>query len=133
MKRNTIIVNMKRKIKNILIGLKNIWKWRKVIYKDRNWDYWFVYEVLKTKLKFQAEYLHKHGMHESSSANAKQILECAELMCKVQNEYYIDEALKGLADEGWTDDKFAEVAAKQDEAKKLLFKTLEDNIEHWWS
>jgi hypothetical protein len=35
-------------------------------------------------------------------------------------------------DEGWTDEMFNEVAKKQDEARKRLFKLLEKNIEHWW-
>ena len=124
---------MKRRIRNIFIGLKNIWKWRKVIYRDRNWDHWYIYEILKTKLKFQAEYLIKHGRHQSSFSNAKQIIECIDLIDKVQNEYYVDTALTGLSDHEWTDEMFKETIQKQDEAKKLLFKTLEDNIECWWS
>lgn len=120
-------------LKNILRGLKNIWKWRRVIYKDRDWDYWFMYEIMKTKLRFQAEYLAEYGYHENSATDTKRILECVELMDRVQNEYYIDVALKGLVDEEWTDSMFNEAVDKQDEAKKLLFKTLEDNIEHWWS
>jgi hypothetical protein len=124
---------MIRKIRNILAGLHNIWKWRKVIYKDKEWDYWFVYEILKTKLKFQAEYLTKYGYHENSITNAVHILECVDLIDKVQNEYYIDRALDGLSDHEWTDEMFKEALQKQDDAKKLLFKTLEDKIEHWWS
>jgi len=123
---------MIRKIKSALIGIKNIWKWRSVIYKDRVWDYWFVYEILKTKLKFQANHLLKYSNHESSGADVKQLLECVDLIDKVQNEYYIDQAILGLVDEQWTDDMFKETAEKQDETRKLLFKTLEANIERWW-
>lgn len=123
---------MKRRIRNILTGLKNIWKWRKVIYKDRDWDYWFVYEILKTKLQFQADHLIQYGHHENAEVYAKQILECVDLIDKVQNEYYVDTALTGLWDHEWTYEMFKETIHKQDEAKKLLFKTLEDNIEYWW-
>ena len=124
---------MIQSLRSILRGLKNIWKWRKVIYKDGDWDHWYIYEILKTKLKFQAEHLIKYGYHESSFADAKQILECVDLLDKVQNEYYIDQGLRGLTDEQWTDDMFKEIVDKQDNAKKLLFKTLEENIERWWN
>ena len=127
-----MIVNMKRKLKNILTGIENIWKWRKVIYKDRNWDHWFIYEVLKTKLRFQAEYFHKHGMTESAGQYAKQMLECADLIDKVQNESYINEALDGLESRQWTDQMFKDACDKHDEARKQLFQLLETNIERWW-
>jgi len=123
---------MKYKIKNILTGLKNLWKWRKVIYSDRDWDHWHILEILKTKLKFQAEHFIKDGVTESAGKHAKQMLECVDLVDKVQTEYYIDLAINGLVDEGWTDEMFNEVAKKQDEARKRLFKLLEKNIEHWW-
>lgn len=123
---------MIRKLKNILTGLKNLWKWRKVIYSDRDWDQWYIFEILKTKLKFQAKHFCKYGMTESAGQHAKQMLECVDLIDKVQNEYYINSAIKGLVDEQWTDAMFSEVANKQDEAKRQLFKMLEENIERWW-
>ena len=124
---------MKYKIRSIIYGLKNLWKWRKVIYKDRHWDHYYIYEILKTKLQFQADHLIKHGYHENSESDAKVMLTCVDLIDKVQNEYYIDEALNGLSDNKWTDEMFKEMIAKQDDAKRLLFKTLEENIEHWWN
>ena len=78
-------------LKSILTGLKNIWKWRKVIFKDRDWDYWYTYEILKTKLEFQANHLQKHGYHTTSGDSVKQILDCVDLIDKVQNEYYINQ------------------------------------------
>lgn len=123
---------MKRKITSIIEGLQNLWKWRKVIYKDRDYDHYFIYEILKKKLQFQAEYFHKHGITESASEKAKQMLECVDLIDKVQNEYYIDLAIKGLIDEGWTDEQFNDVSKKQDEAKEKLFFELKENIDKWW-
>lgn len=124
---------MIHKLKNILTGLKNLWKWRKVIYKDRDWDSWYIFEILKTKLKFQAEHFIKYGYHESSSVEAKRMLECVDLIDKVQNEYYIEEGIKGLSDLEWSDAMFKEATEKHDEAKKRLFEMIEDNIERWWN
>jgi hypothetical protein len=122
---------MRYKIRNITQGLKNLWKWRKVIYKDRNYDHWFIYEILKTKLKFQADYMQKDGITESSSEVAAQIFECVDLIDKVQNEYYIDEALNGLNSD-WNDDQFSEAIKKDKEAKEQLFLKLKNQLELWW-
>ena len=44
-----------------------------------------------------------------------------------------NQALIGLDRYNWTDIMFDEAAKRQNDAKKLLFKTLEDNIELWWN
>lgn len=123
---------MKHKIKNIIAGIKNLWKWRKTIYKDRDWDQWFIYEILKTKLKFQAEYMAKHGITLTAHEKAKEMLECVDMIDKVQNEYYIDLAIAGLVDKNWTDEQFNDVAKKQDEIREELFNKVKENISQWW-
>jgi hypothetical protein len=123
---------MKHKIRMIIDGLKNLWKWRKVIYKDRDWDHYYIYEILKTKLQFQADYMRKHGYTESASENAKEILECIDLIDKVQNEYYLDLGMKGLFDDNWNDVQFNEMVKKHDEAQAELFNKIRDNISKWW-
>ena len=123
---------MKHKIRSIIEGLKNLWKWRKVIYKDKNWDHYFIYEILKTKLQFQADYMQKHGITESATETSKEILECVDLIDKVQNEYYLDMGIKGLYDDNWNDAKFNEMIKKHDEAQAELFNKIRDNISKWW-
>ena len=118
-----------RKIKTIITGLRNLWRWRKTLYYDRDWDYYFIYEILKTKLKFQHEHFVKYGYHEDSSKDAEQILECIDLIDKVQNEYYIDQAMMKQV---WVKEELEEAEKKHNDARKQLFKLLEENIEHWW-
>lgn len=124
-----MFLTLRTKIRSIATGLSNIWKWRKVIYNDRNWDYWFIYQILKTKLEFQADHFAKNGYHESAGEDIKEIRECIELIDKVQNEYYLDELFK--------QDKFSLDEAnlaeeKHNSARKQLFSRLEKNIEGWW-
>jgi hypothetical protein len=113
-------------------GIKNLWKWRKTIYRDRDWDYWYIYEILKTKLRFQAEYMLNHGVTEKSTEVAKQLLGCAEMIDKIQNEYYIDEAIQGLGNKQWSNEMWDEGTKKHEEVKTKLYKTIQDNIETWW-
>ena len=45
-----MLVNLRRKIRRVLDGLNNLFVWTPTIYRDRNWDYVFIYEILQKKL-----------------------------------------------------------------------------------
>ena len=120
---------MNYRIRSIITGLKNLWKWRKVIYHDRNCDYWFIYEILKTKLEYQANHIEKNGTHENSDKYVADMREVIKLIDIVQNEKMIDEAVKA---DKWSDELFNEADRKHNEAKKELFTKLHDGIDYWW-
>lgn len=120
---------MKYKIRSIIYGIKNLWKWRKIIYKDRDWDQWYIFEILKTKLKFQSQHFCQYGYHISSDRDAQKMQLCIRLIDKVQNEYYIDEVFQHELN----DESIMRAVKKHDKAKRLLFKLLERNIEKWWN
>ncbi len=46
--------------REIAQGFKNLWKWLPIIWKDRDWDNHFIFEVLKFKIKNTAEYTEKN-------------------------------------------------------------------------
>jgi hypothetical protein len=114
--------------KEVIAGIKNLWKWRKVIYNDRDWDHWYIYEILKTKLQHQSEHFLKHGYTERASLQAAKMLECIELIKIVQNEENIDLSL----DKPWTVELIDENITNHDKARKKLFRSIEENIEQWW-
>jgi hypothetical protein len=89
-----------------------------------------IFEILKTKLKFQSEHFRKHGYHVSSERDAEKIELCIRLIDKVQNEYYLDEQL--MKKDPIADKDIENAIRKHDKAKKLLFNILENNIESWW-
>ena len=99
--------------KTIWVGIKNIWKWFPVIWKDRDWDYYYIYQVLKFKLEKQANYLIKHGSHENANRDAELMMTCVRLIDNLQNESYPS-------------------YTQHNKAKRLLFKIMNDNIESWW-
>ena len=74
--------------KDFLYGVKNLWKWLPTIWKDRDWDDYFVYEIIRTKLKFQSDYIGKKNRH----LNAKRDSEIMKLVVKLiklqQDEFY---------------------------------------------
>ena len=111
--------------------IKNIIRWIPVLWDDRDGDYWYIFEILKTKLKFQSEHFRKYGYHESSERDAERMELCIRLIDRVQNEYYFDQLVKEKRAE-FTDKDIKETTDKHDKAKRILFKLLEQNIEGWW-
>lgn len=77
--------------RDIIQGFKNLWKWLPIIYKDRDWDNYYIFEVLKFKLKNTANYLEKHNRYVGVDNDAKYIRICERLISKLQDEYYQSE------------------------------------------
>jgi len=47
---------------NITYGVKNLWKWLPIVWKDRDWDHYYLYKLLNFKFK-NMEYLHRNYSH----------------------------------------------------------------------
>jgi hypothetical protein len=78
---------------DFLRGIKNIIYWLPIIWKDRDYDDHYIWEVLKHKLKKQSAYLKVKGIHLSHSRDVQIIDLCVKLIDKIQYEYYINEFL----------------------------------------
>jgi hypothetical protein len=76
------------KIKSFFKRLKNLYRWFPIIWKDQDWDDHYIFEILKFKLKNQAEYIGYHDRHMSAKRDAEIMMLCVRLIDKVQNEYY---------------------------------------------
>ena len=51
--RSTIWKRLHWRIRNFLIGCKNIIKWVPTLFKDRDWDQYHIYTILQKKIEFQ--------------------------------------------------------------------------------
>ena len=116
-------------MRNIIAGIKNIIKWFPIIWKDRNWDHFYLYDILKHKLIFMAEHMYNKGYHEFSKQDGDRMMLCVRLIDKVQNEDYMNELINN---DNITLEGIQKAENKHNKAKKLLFKILEQNIERWW-
>lgn len=122
-----IIRRFKSEIRQFFIGVRNIIKWIPVLYKDRDWDFYFVYVMLQKKLEF-TEIAIRNSSLQNAEFYAKKIRTAIRLIEIVRDEKYLDDVLK----EGdW--DNIRKAIIKQDKAKKLLFNYLQHYIEQWWS
>ena len=91
--------------KYIKYGVKNLYNWFWIIWKDRDWDYYYIFQVLKFKLEKQAKHL--------NGRDAELMMTCVRLIDNLQNESYPS-------------------YTQHNKAKRLLFKIMNDNIESWW-
>jgi hypothetical protein len=76
------------RLRQFIKNIKNLIRWFPIIWKDRDWDDHFIFEILKFKLKNQAEYIGKKGNHLSAERDAEIMMLCVRLIEKVQSEYY---------------------------------------------
>ena len=115
--------------KYIKYGVKNLYKWFRVIWNDRDWDHHYIFQVLKFKLEKQANHLTKNGFHNNAQRDAELMMTCVRLIDKLQNEYYYDELCKS---DVRSSEAVKNVIAKHNKARRLLFKIMNDRIEEWW-
>jgi hypothetical protein len=82
--------------KDFIKGIKNLWNWFPVIWKDRDHDQHFIYEVLIHKLEKQAKYIRERDRHTRSKRDAEKMLLCARLARIQQEELYWYEPMEYL-------------------------------------
>lgn len=166
-------------LKEIIDGISNIIKWAPIIYKDRNWDDHYIFEILKFKLIQQREELVGGNRHMGVEEINKYITICLNLIEHIQEETYNLEYQDFVRERMWfsdngdgtstwnseiEDENFSgyfkkypnqvrkllqkqprlrlpdhrmELALKlsdlnQKRCQTLLFKVLDNKINHWW-
>jgi len=66
----------------------NLYRWLPIIWKDKDWDSWYIYTILQTKLKHQAEYIARHDRHIMAQKDAQRMMTCVRLIEKIKEESY---------------------------------------------
>jgi hypothetical protein len=79
------------RLREFKVSVKNLIKWFPIIWKDRDWDDYYIFEVLKFKLKNQAKYTSDCDRHTRSELDAKRMRLCVKLIDKVSDEFYSSE------------------------------------------
>lgn len=163
----------------IVTGISNLIKWTPTIYKDRDWDDHYVFEILKFKLIQQRKELVEANRHTGVEAINRDITLCLNLIEHIQEETYNLEYQDFIRERMWFSDngdgtstwnseieyenftgyflkyrnqtkrlveKDPELALEenkmrlalrlgdlnQSRCQALLFKILNEKINHWW-
>lgn len=131
--------NLLGKIKDFFIydipqGIQNLFIWFPIIWKDRNWDQWYIYTMLRHKLHLTEQLIRYHGHHIRNIQDADHIKTCILLLDRIMNDEYHENAFKpyynkwgepkmiwtDLKDEpGYTELNFEYPNVKTDEEDKI--------------
>ena len=76
------------KIKQFFKRIHNLYRWFHIIWKDQDWDDHYIFEILKFKIKNQAEYIGGKDRYVNAKRDAEIMRLCVRLIDKVQDEYY---------------------------------------------
>ncbi len=68
--------------------VNNLWKWFPTIWRDRDWDTTFIYEVIKVKLNNQAKYIDFHNRHTRAKRDAELMRLTSRLIQLCQDDHY---------------------------------------------
>ncbi len=172
------------KVKQFFKRIYNLYRWFPIIWNDQDWDDHYIFEILKFKLKNQAEYIGGKDRYIGAKRDAEIMMLCTRLIDKVQDEWYGREYLDYQKSEmkftpseshpGSYEMEFEELSEHYDDyfkkypliykrvmsgegmfnlegreddkqriamniahlnhqrAHKLLFKTMQQEIESWW-
>jgi len=142
--------------KNLKKGIINFWVWKKIIYQDRNWDQFYIYEILQFKIRNQAKYIKKRNFYVGALRDAEVMELCDRLIEKVKTEFYelepydykinnqlqvyfakypkIYQQVKQENPDEKTDRRIGYLMGYKvhEKARKILFNVLQNNIEKWW-
>jgi len=83
--RNTWIHN---KYYEIRAGIRSLKYWLPIIWKDKDWDYWHIYNILKYKIEQTAFCMHRNNRFVSTNRNVEKMLLCSRLIELIQDELY---------------------------------------------
>lgn len=78
-------------LKTINRGIKSIWYWLPIIWKDRHYDSHYIFEIMKHKIKAQSKYIGERDIHTRAKRDAEVMMTCVRLIEKVQDEFYSSE------------------------------------------
>ena len=79
------------RIKEFRSSVNKLIRWFPIIWKDRDWDDHYIWEIMKNKLRWQAKYIGDRDFHTRAAMDAKRMRLCVNLIDKVQDEFYSSE------------------------------------------
>ncbi len=90
--------------KNLYRGIKNLIKWFPVIWKDRDWDSYYIFRILEHKLTLQSKGISKRDIHVGAQRGAEIMMTCVRLMEKIREDYYQMEYMDYHKTKYWFED-----------------------------
>ena len=77
--------------KNFINGIKNLWRWFPVIWSDRDWDQYYIYEILAKKIEFQSKHIDDMDFHTEAKRDSERMQLVVKLIRLQQDDFYYTE------------------------------------------
>lgn len=74
--------------RNLKCFFKNFWKFRKMLWNDRDWDWGFFHDIMRHKLSLMENHMREHDMHTNSWLFAKQMRYAICLLERISDDDY---------------------------------------------
>ena len=113
--------------RNFVQGIKNLIKWGPIIWKDRDWDDSFLFEVIKFKISKMSESHGKRMPLVGSERNVEIMNTIVRLIDKLQTEHYLHEYFNYLD----KDHRFVKIEGT--EFFEVKTKILRDDLDEYFS
>lgn len=79
---------MKNLIKNIKYGVMNFWKYKSIIWNDRDWDYYFLLNLMEFKARNMSNEIRRYGDTVDSENKADELERFACLIKQLKEENF---------------------------------------------
>ena len=123
-------------IKNFYYGLihlpKNIKKWGKFVWYDRDWDYSFTLEAFEIKCRAQGNNLSKYGNAVDSKERAEQCFKCSDALKRMREDNYTSDIDELVYDNKIEYKVWSETHEERLNKDKEIIKQSIDIIQGWW-
>jgi len=91
--RNTLFSKLHWRIRYFLTGVKNIFRWAPTLYRDRDWDSWYIYNILQKKIEYQRKEIINANRHTQIYGDNRDMTITLNLLERVKEDYYSTEYL----------------------------------------
>lgn len=118
--------NIGWRIKEFIRSIKNIIRWFPIIWRDRDWDDSFIFHILQTKLKHQAEYIRKRDFHTLAKRDSEVMILCVKLIDKIIEEYYNTEYFY------YHETKYEFIDSDKPGYKEMVFNEISENFDEYF-
>lgn len=121
---------MRNSCRSFKLGIENLFKWFLVIWRDRDWDQYFLLEMLKFKISNMEQFFRKYGHHVGAEKDANNMSMCVEVLYRIIEEEHHKKAFE-KHEKKWGEPSFKFIDSDKKGFKQLLIerpnvKTKED-------
>lgn len=142
-------------------GIKNLVIYFRVIWRDRNWDFYYIYALMEKKISLQRKCVEKFSLHEDKEKTIKQMKFAENTLRRLMEDDYYFQAFekfnKKWGELEWVKNEFGDAlvrrGAKGNEEechkelvehfeienmlrsrdRRNLFRLLDKHINTWWN